>query len=408
MNQALPITDNRDLPREFGINLIGHFAGNFGLGITIRAIAALLQSRGIPFLVYDVPHSGVNSPFDPGFTSQRVARPEQLIHPINLYCMNIFILQSLFNTHPELLANNRLHIANIWWEASRFPPSWMDTLSRFDGILAMSDFIAEICRNSLPLTPTLYGEHPLDIPQDIHQDRKEFGLPANAVVFVASLDPNADPARKNPAALISAFHAAFPVTDLDVRLVIRLNNAATDFGQKVVQLLRQVMQDDTRITLLLEPMNYEQILSLYACADVYLSFHRGEGLGLGMLESMTLGKPVIATGWSGNCSFMNHSNSALLRYRLIPVSGNFGFFRPEEIGHDARWAEPVLEDAVAWMRKLRHEPALREAMGAKTKLAASEYQQRANEARWISELNDLWQAQQFLPRVTGKFSFSAN
>ena len=93
-------------------------------------------------------------------------------------------------------------------------------------------------------------------------------------------------------------------------------------------------------------MRYDQVLSLYACADIYMSLHRGEGLGLGMLESMALGKAVIATGWSGNLSFMNHSNSALLRYRLIPVAGSYDFFRPEMIGHDARWADPVLDEPV--------------------------------------------------------------
>ena len=408
MNQITLPSDNSDLPPEFGINLIGHLYGNLGLGVVIRSIAALLQSRGVPFSICDIPH-GSSPQHDPRFTSHQVARPEQLIHPVNLYVgIQMGHLQSIFSAHPAFLASERLHIANFWWEATAFPPPWADMLTRFDGILAMSDFIANVCRNSLPLTPILYGEYPLDLPHEIHRDRKEFGFPDNALVFVASFDPNSDPERKNPTALIHTFRAAFPATDFDVRLAIRLNNAATNIGKQVVQQLAQLAQDDGRIELLLEPMSYEQILSLYACADIYLSFHRSEGLGLGMLESMALGKPVIATGWSGNLSFMNHGNSALLRYRLIPVSGNHEFYRSGVLGPDARWADPVLEDAVAWMRKLRHDPALRKTMGAKAKLAASEYQQRANEARWLSELKDLWQAQQFLPRVTGKLSFLAN
>jgi hypothetical protein len=67
----------------------------------------------------------------------------------------------------------------------------------------------------------------------------------------------------------------------------------------------------------------------------------------------------------------------------------------------------VLEDAVAWMRQLRHSPALRETMGAKAKLSASEYQRRANEARWLSELSNLWWAGRYLPRIAEKPSFPA-
>lgn len=409
MDQKTSTLPDGDLPHLFGINLIGHLSGNLGLGVATRAIAALLQSKGVPFLVYDIPHGGSRPEYDARFSDHLVVRPEQLVHPINVYAgINMDHLQMLLGAEPALHRSNRLHIANFWWETTAFPTHWLDLLSRFDGILVMSDFIAEVCRNSIPLTPIIYGEYPISLPQNIDRDRRKFGISEDAVLFVASFDPNSDPARKNPAGIISAFRAAFPVADLEVKLVIRLNNAGTDFGRLVVQNLQQVAQDDSRISFLLEPMSYDQVLSLYACADVYLSFHRGEGLGLGMLESMILGKAVIATGWSGNLSFMNHSNSALLRYRLILASGNHDFYRPEVMGQGAKWAEPVLEDAVAWMRKLRNNPALRESLGGKARLSAISYQRHANDAGWLSELNDLWQAQQFLPRVTGKLSFPVN
>lgn len=392
---------------QFGINLIGYLSGGVGLGVTVREIAKLLHHRKIPFSICDVPHPwGIPLP-SPEFAEHLVTRPEALRHPVNLYVLPAATLETVLRENPALLAAGRMHVANIWWEASRFPPHWTNMLARFDGILALSDFIADICRNSLPMTPTLLGEHPLDLPDDVLADRAGFGLPDDAVVFVASLDPNSDPARKNPAALITAFRAAFPVSDRGVRLVIRLNNAATALGQSVARRLLKIAENETRISLMLEPMRYDRILSLYASADIYLSFHRGEGLGLGMLESQSLGKAVIATGWSGNLSFMDHSNSALLRYRLIPVAGNLRCFRPEVIGPDARWADPVQDDAVAWMSYLRHNPGAREALAAKAKASAREYQRKASEARWIEELMDLWRAQRHLPRVIEKLSYAA-
>lgn len=393
--------------QPFGINLIGIFSDDIGLGMTARAIASLLEAGGIPFTIYEVPFSWANPQRDQRFRAHRVERLDQLAHPVNLYVLPIDAIESYFENQPALLAVERMHVANIWWEGSRMPAQWVQTLERFDAIVALSVFIAEVCRNSLSLTPVLDGEHPLDLPCDVHQDRRDFDLPGNAVVFLASLDPNSDPARKNPGALVRAFRAAFPVSDPDVRLLIRLNHAATDLGRQTVERLLQLAQGDDRVTLLLEPLSHDQFLSLVACADVYLSFHRAEGLGLGMLESMTLGKPVVATGWSGNRSFMDHSNSALLRYRFVPVSGNKYIYRQEVVGGDVRWADPVLEDAVAWMRRLRDQPALRQAMGEKARLSAQAYQRRARQGRWLTELRDLWLDRRQLPRVAGKWSCQA-
>ena len=56
----------------------------------------------------------------------------------------------------------------------------------------------------------------------------------------------------------------------------------------------------------------DDVISLYASADCFISLHRSEGLGLGMMEAMLLGKPVIATGWSGNLDFMTADNSRLV------------------------------------------------------------------------------------------------
>ena len=58
---------------------------------------------------------------------------------------------------------------------------------------------------------------------------------------------------------------------------------------------------------------------LMACADCYVSLHRAEGFGLGLAEAMYLGKPAIATNYSGNVDFMTPENSYLVEYRLRKV-----------------------------------------------------------------------------------------
>jgi glycosyltransferase involved in cell wall biosynthesis len=122
---------------------------------------------------------------------------------------------------------------------------------------------------------------------------------------------------------------------------------------------------------------------------------------------MALGKPVIATGWSGNLSFMDHRSGCLVRYKLVPVSGNLGFFRPEYIGPQARWADPLVEDAAQWMRRLHEDPGFRAQLGAAAKARIEQYQAEASGRGWIDQMIALWQSQGFLPRVAGKFSGAA-
>jgi len=47
-------------------------------------------------------------------------------------------------------------------------------------------------------------------------------------------------------------------------------------------------------------------MSLLNATNCYISLHRGEGLGLGILEALALRKPVIATNYGGNTEYMDN------------------------------------------------------------------------------------------------------
>ena len=84
--------------------------------------------------------------------------------------------------------------------------------------------------------------------------------------------------------------------------------------------LREATESDSRIVLLDVLLEHDALHGLQSVCDAYVSLHRSEGLGLGMAECMALGKPVIATGYSGNLEFMNHGNSCLVDFRMVPVA----------------------------------------------------------------------------------------
>ena len=65
---------------------------------------------------------------------------------------------------------------------------------------------------------------------------------------------------------------------------------------------------------------------------------------------MLLGRPVIVTGYSGNVDFTDADTACVVNYRLVDV-------QPGEYPHGAgqRWAEPDLEQAAAFMRRVFEE-----------------------------------------------------
>jgi len=392
------------LPAEFGVNLVATIGTNVGLGVHSRSLAASLERHGVPFSIVSVGHDWGGAVPIGDLEKRLVQSDADMRHPINVYTVPLAAFETLFRQSPWLLAPRRMHVAALWWEASVLPPSWVDNLGRLDAVLAASGFIANLAANGLALTPVIEAPMPLTLPEAVRPDRARFGLPEGATVFAYSFDPNSDPVRKNPVGHVQAFRMAFAPDVADVRLAIRVNNADTDLGRATLRSMTQAAAGDARVSFIVEPLSYAEVLGFYAASDVHLSLHRGEGLGLGMMESMALGKPAIATAWSGNTSFMDYSCGCPVRFRRARVAGHWKFFQPDFLGPRAFWAEPMLDDAAAWMRRLHAEPAQRERLGRAAKDAVAAYQARAWSRRWIDELVALWEAQAFLPAVPGKFS----
>ena len=104
------------------------------------------------------------------------------------------------------------------------------------------------------------------------------------------------------------------------------------------------------------------------------------------MECMALGKAVVATAWSGNMSFMNHLNSCLVGYDLVPVRGGIEFYREEFLGEGAVWAEPHIEEAASWIRKLAHDSKVRSDLGKKAALVLAVYSEAAKSGFFCDEI----------------------
>ncbi|MGC2064127.1 MAG: glycosyltransferase, partial [Thermodesulfovibrionales bacterium] len=187
-----------------------------------------------------------------------------------------------------------------------------------------------------------------------------------AYVFLFFFDFTSFIDRKNPFAVLRAFEKVCMERPFeDVRLIIKIGGAKQrqEVRNRFMAELEGFKYRD-RIIIIDKSFGNNEIKNLVRCCDCFISLHRAEGFGRGMAEAMYLGKPVIATGYSGNVDFMNEENACLVRYDLIPVrEGQY----PYPAGQF--WAEPDVSHAVDYMLKLLADKNYGRKLGA----AASRY-----------------------------------
>ena len=73
---------------------------------------------------------------------------------------------------------------------------------------------------------------------------------------------------------------------------------------------------------------------------------------------MSLGKPAIITNWSGNTDYMTPDNSIGIDYQLVKLGQDYGPYKADQY-----WAEPDIEQAAYWMKKIAGDSELARKIG---------------------------------------------
>ena len=152
--------------------------------------------------------------------------------------------------------------------------------------------------------------------------------------IVDSINP-----RKNVRALLAAFSSLRSV--MSRKPVLFLKQYRVGFDYSGIPGVYSISGDLTD----------GQMAALHIEADAYVSAHHAEGWGLGLSAAMAYGKPVIATGYSGNMDFMDAGNSFPIPYTMVPVSEAMCERLPLFSG-DMRWAEIDQEALVKTMHQV--------------------------------------------------------
>ena len=218
-----------------------------------------------------------------------------------------------------------------------------------DEIWVSSRYVQEIYATQTNKPVVNVGMAVEDLPPHLtpHTDLCQEGV----FTFLTTFDSFSFAERKNPLAAVRAFQAAFDKNNREVSLIVKTWNrrrVSNAFQIGVWRLLDELIQDDPRIRVIDEAFTYEQIISLKLACDCYVSLHRAEGFGFGMLEAMQLGRAVIATAYSGNMDFCTDENCFLVDYDLVAV----GYDEYLNVERGSLWADPKISSAAAAMREV--------------------------------------------------------
>lgn len=338
-----------------GISIVANLLNIYGLGQTSRDIITLIKDTGIS---YDV-----RTTYLPGRQTISAAEFEKIKTTRYLH----YKTRLLMDTGAGLCDSEYSDIKTVWWEFTsgllEFSPHMFEGTK---GIIAFSDFCYNYFKTLIPDTIKLYKvNYPFNknwkINKSSKETRQDYHIKSSDFVCLYNFDYRSSFIRKNPDGAIRAFAQALG-QQKNAYLIIKTVGYDTfpELAEKL-KILAEQLGIQEKIIFVNDYMSRDDVMALINACDVYLSLHRGEGLGLGMLEAMSMGKAVIGTNYGGNTEFMNSNNSCLVNYQMVSAKE----YDVPPYKYVKEYAEPNISQAAAYLKELYENPEKRKEIGQK-------------------------------------------
>ena len=337
-------------PKAIGLNLIGYFGNLIGTAEFSRLFVKQAYGSGVPFSLFPLvseAHEKI-SPLECDEFCQYYT--EQPIFGTNIFFVNAGEMESVQRYYPDLF-KNRQNIAVWWWEFDDHF-HFSEAFQYVDEVFVLTDFVKRGIEKAAPagkkvtkITYPFVKNWVISMSPSLV--KKKHGIAEDEYLFFFNFDFLSSYERKNPEAIVRAFAQAFDSAS-KVKLLLKTVHYH-GFSEQVNKLetLLETLQIREKVIFVNEALSRDEFMTLMNACDCYVSLHRSEGLGMGMLEAMYLGKPVIGTAFGGNMDFMTEENSFLVEYTTVPLKEDFGPYRKGWL-----WAEANVDQAAAIMKEV--------------------------------------------------------
>ncbi len=346
---------------DSAVTLVGHVFAPTGRGEDVRACFRALGSVGIESRLVDI--YGLSEPDENLLQELWNNLVDVTGTGFNIFFINADEVETVLaylKATGRYLAGSYEIIYPVW-ELQQFPAKWARRLERFDEIWVPTRFIRDsigpkVCRRVVLLP------FASELPHRAVCRRQDLQLPEGRYLFLFFFDFTSYIQRKNPFAVLNAFDRFLRHRPgSNATLVLKLSGVRSE-SSEYEALRTRVTPLGEHVVLLDRILSGYQMMQLLECCDCFVSLHRSEGFGRGLAEAMSLGKPVIATAYSGNMDFMNEHNALLVDYDLVPVPEQEYPFASGQF-----WAEADVDQAAGYMTRLIDDPAWGRVLGARAR-----------------------------------------
>jgi len=331
-----------------GIKFKGPFFDVSGYAHACRSYVLSLYRSGVPITLQPICFEQ-NPP--PIANDEEKAIIDSLVNKDIKY--DTVIMQLTPDLYPRYVEQGKYNIGYFAWETTGLHPKWVEALQCVNEVWVPCDWNVKTIKESGLNKPVFKIPHGIDITMFDNPDENKFainGLSKDTYKFYSIFQWTN---RKNPEGLIRSYFNSFDQND-DVVLILKAylgGNVLKDkefISERIAYIKKDMgIGGYPKVVVVVDKLNQSQMIGLHHYGDCCVSLHRGEGWGLVPFEAGLAGKPVIATGYSGNMEFMNKENSYLVDYQETFVSDMISFNSWYCSGF---WAEPNLIHAAHWMQ----------------------------------------------------------
>jgi glycosyltransferase involved in cell wall biosynthesis len=216
---------------------------------------------------------------------------------------------------PDLFSRHLLpgarNVGFTMFEATRIPSKWVPECNQLDAILVPSAY----CRDAFVDSGVTVPVHIVHPGVDFSKIPLIEPSPSEDFRFLSVFQWSD---RKDPESLLTAYWQEFSASE---RVVLTLKTYGFEGILDVDDRLRAIQEslqlpEYARLEVIQKKLTTDEMWRLHASSDCYVSIHHGEGWGMSLVDAMALGKPCIATAYSGNLEYQTTENSYLVPYSL--------------------------------------------------------------------------------------------
>jgi glycosyltransferase involved in cell wall biosynthesis len=283
---------------------------------------------------------------------------QQADYGTSVYHVNADQIPAVHDQLRHVFDASSYNIGCWHWELPELPDAWIASAEPLDEIWATSAFIQSAISRKVTI-PVVHMPHGIEVTNVEACSPEEFGVPRGRFTFLCMFDFGSVVHRKNPLGAVEAFRRVFPA-ESSPALLIKAGDSSShpeeyaELGERLRGIPNVYLTD--------RMLSRARVNGLLAACDCLVSLHRAESFGLILAEAMYLGKPVVATGWSGNMDFMNTGNSCPVGYELVTLDRTYMAY---EAGQ--QWAEPDIDQASHLMRRVVEDSAYRTQLGERAR-----------------------------------------